>query len=423
MATTKKTLSTATVAGTTTATTTLTDSQQDLVDLISPYYPAVDFVAGGQNIISDLKSIPYKQIDCIDALLHIAFSTTLAELREIYDEYFSKGMYSVISELDVILCNLNKPGNEDNNLSLYPGCPPPVCTKLNGTRDGFKWIPMNMERLFSGDFLYLFYLDKMGLFPIVTKLVDDYAEKGTFSISNTSFATVVLEIWTEKLKASSASMLRDREATYKRTLGWTLGLNGLNVEAQINSSWTNQFHKFIHSALDYYKQYTLTEVVQGGTAKFRSTSSQVELKETLRLLKDSLSPFYYGRNYLNAIKGIVYAISGIGLIYDLSDDIGISSSYTKLSEIIPAAYTKVVDGSSGISTKLNRYITHMSCGTAGRAIMNLIEIIDLDTIDIKEWLLNEQIEEYIQTYAKNYFDITGVRLADSIDNIPQQAMS
>jgi hypothetical protein len=195
----------------------------------------------------------------------------------------------------------------------------------------------------------------------------------------------------------------------------------MDIQTEVNTAFTGQFHQFIKTALEYYKDLRLAEAIRQTTSGGASASTRVAVAETLQLLKESFKVFGYGRNNYNTLNAIVYGIAAIDLVRNLRDDIGIPSTYTKASQYVSAAYSTLVEGKSASAYKPNRYLLHLDCAEKGRDLLLDIEALDTDDVDaVGTWLENKIVEEKLETYRKAYRDITKIDLAESIQNIEQQ---
>ena len=65
-------------------------------------------------------------------------------------------------------------------------CLPPSCVRLDGNRNLNPTSPKGIRRLFIADLVWLFYFDRLGIFQILGKILDDFAIKGQLPISNGS---------------------------------------------------------------------------------------------------------------------------------------------------------------------------------------------------------------------------------------------
>jgi hypothetical protein len=375
------------------------------------------------NIYPRLK-IPF--VPCADLLL--AQVNDDPEIKTFYDQYFDHFAQRIFkpAEIKQFSCAERK-GGDNTEINGAEGCMPPGCTALFGIRGSVGYIDpppkTGITRLFIGDLVWLYWIDRMGLFEMFAKLVNDYANEGKFPINNNNMTPVTLEVMVRQLQMGLASLVRDRVGTYRRCLGWTTPAGRkMNIQTEVNSAFNSQFHLFIKTALEYYKALRLAEAIRQTTGGGASAATRVAVAEALQLLKESFRIFSYGRNNYNTLNGIVYAIATLDSIRTLRDDFGISSSYVKLSQYVSAAYARLIEGKSASEYKPNRYLLHLDCAEMGRDLLLDIEALDTDNVELVGlWLENEIVERKVETYRKAYQDITGIDLAESIQNIEQTA--
>ena len=305
-------------------------------------------------------------------------------------------------------------------------CIPCSCLTLCGDRrikqkldlppgTGLGWPPGRIVRLFPGDTLWLFYIERMGIFKILGAILDDYAFNGKFSIESNNITALILEMMIRHIKKGESSIVRDRATTYARVLGWQLK-NGLDLDMnkiQSNKAFTQLFHRFIILALAFYKDKRLAEAIQGTTnVTPPSVTTKIAIQDTISLLKNSMEPFFHGRNYYNTLNGIVWAIATIDAIYRLRDSIGIPLSYERLDQIIPAAYHILVEKKSYNTAEPNRYKLHYECAQDGRDILIDIagDVINFANPDLLGTWLNI-VEDRIEGYRVAYLELTGLDLS------------
>ena len=149
----------------------------------------------------------------------------------------------------------------------------------------------------------------MGIFKILGAILDDYAIKGKFPITNDSptesggipdkieLVSIILEAMTRKTKMGISSTVRDRNITYRRALGWIQEEGRkLNLDTTVNTAFTNLFHKFIQTSLEYFKDKRLATAIQASTNVNRvSVATLTSIKDTIDLLFRAFDPFRYGR--------------------------------------------------------------------------------------------------------------------------------
>jgi hypothetical protein len=276
--------------------------------------------------------------------------------------------------------------------------------------------PPFLTRLFTGDALWLYYMERMGLFQILGGLMDDYATGGALPIANNSLAAFVLETMVRHLKTGSSSMQRERITAYRRALGWTTEAGRvLSVTSSTNTAFSQQFHRLIQSVLGYYDAKRIAVAInrtgQGGA----SVATETSITETVNLLRQSFRAMEYGRVHQDTLGGIVWAVGTLGLIYEMRDDIGIPKDYMQPEQLIPAAYDMLVLKRATVATDTNRYLTHATAATAGRRIVLDVQGIaaggsSASPADVRTWLEMEETERAFEDYRTAHRNLTGVDL-------------
>jgi hypothetical protein len=324
-----------------------------------------------------------------------------------------------------------------------PWCLPPTCVTLDGNR---RVAPLDsgvlgVRRLLFGDLLWLFFFERMGIFKILGAILDDFATRGGYPISNGSLqpdqqhvlrddvTALVLEAMCRQTKAGLSSTVRDRDASYRRVLGWTSDVGRpLNIPAQVNKGTSQLFHKFLQAAISFNSAKRLAVAIRGtispGTTA-ASPATLVEISDTLTLLKQRFEYFHYGRTYYNTLSGIVWTIAGLTVLRELRTTLGIPAAFNEPHEFIPAAYDLLVLKRPPTQTEVNRYETHKDLAEFGRNLLLDIEVLnekDTRQVDgeLERWLA--QAEGDIEAYRKAYRDLTGVDLgAPGTPTIEQEA--
>lgn len=294
----------------------------------------------------------------------------------------------------------------------------------------------HLKRLFVGDLIWLSYVERMGIFQILGVILDAYANNGRLPISNGSLDTepplikddviaLVLEVMTRQTKMGMSSDVRGRAAGYRTVLGWTsTAARNLNLDTNVNSGFSQLFHKFIYHALEFYKDKRLAVAIQGaaGTGTPLSMATLTTISDTLLLLKKKFEAFHYGRNYYNTLTGIIWAIAGMSVIRDLRTTLGIPPAFGEPSEFIPAAYDLLVLKQPVTSGETNRYVVHKECANNGRDILLDIEVVNEGDKskdgDLEKWLT--QIEPKIEAYRTAYRTLTGVDIGTSANPVVEQ---
>jgi hypothetical protein len=318
------------------------------------------------------------------------------------------------------------------------------CVTLKGSRArlaapqfGWSELPV-LKRLFVGDVVWLYYFDRLGINQILGAILDAYAYSGRLPISNGALevgikddiAAIVLEVMVRQVKMGLSSSVRDRTSLYRRAVGWSTDVGKrLTVDSHVNEGFSTLFHKFLTLALEFYRDKRLADAIQGANdiriGGNVSQATKTALAETIELLKKKFEPFYYGRNYNNAVSGILWTIAGLSVLRELASTIGIPSANRELHEVVPAAYDLLVLKRQIQSGEANRYILHRDCAQHGRDILIQMEAINFtgpgsDAI-LTDWI--NTIEPNVEAYRSAYRSMTGVDLGTKTPppTIEQQA--
>jgi hypothetical protein len=376
------------------------------------------------------------------------------DITKFFEEYFTFGDHTIVflppnsslnQVLDPGLLNCLSPiiitAARDGSSPPWPSpwCLPPSCVTLRGNRrmQGPPILsgPLSVKRLFLADVVWLFFFERMGIFKILGAILDDFAMRGGFPISNGSLqqdlrddvTAVVLEAMCRQTKAGLSSTVRDRDATYRRALGWTSDVGRpLNILAQVNKGTSQLFHKFLQAAISFNTAKRLAVAIRGTTtpASAASLATLVDISDTLTQLKQRFETFHYGRSYYNTLSGVVWVIAGLTVLRELRTTLGIPAAFDQPHEFIPAAYDLLVLKRPPTQTETNRYESHKDCAEFGRNLLLDIEVLnETDTGpngELERWLA--QVEGDIEGYRKAYRDLTGVDLgAEGTPAIEQEA--
>ena len=306
-------------------------------------------------------------------------------------------------------------------------CLPPSCVTLAGMRHLYKTPAVvsdyRIRRLFVADLVWLFFFERMGIFKIIDVILDDFATKGSIPISNGSVfpdlkddvIALILEAMVRQTKTGMSSTVSDRASSYRRCLGWTSDVGRkIDLDSVINHAFSTHFHKFITSALEFYKDKRLAQSIQEVTTAVAKTSvsTLTNISETIKLLKKAFNSFDCGRNYYNTLNGIVWVIAAMAAIRELRTSIGIPEAYEQPHEYIPAAYEILVTKGPITSSQSNRYIVHRECANFARDILLDVNVINhKDTGvggELEVWL--DIIEKSVEGYRSAYRTLTGVDL-------------
>jgi len=293
------------------------------------------------------------------------------------------------------------------------------CVRLGGTRGAPRNPetgegPQPLRRLFVGDIVWLFFMERMGVFQMQGAILDDFARKGKYPLPSSDVRGIVLEAMVRMTKVGLSSTLRDRDSSYRRCLGWTIeSARSLGSDAVVNSAFNDGFHRFLQLALKLYRDKRLASLfpAASGSPPVRMSSSTLKaIAETLEPLKVAMDAFTYGRNYTHTLTGIVWAIGSLLLIRDIRSSLGIPPEYSGAARYIPSAYNVLV-GNAGTAPngQGNRFLLHRECAVLGRDIVLDLEVLNPnDPAELEAWL--GLVEDRIEGYATAYQALTGVDL-------------
>jgi hypothetical protein len=379
-----------------------------------------------------------------DVILSTINSSATDEIDSIFKEYFKFDKHQVVPSLKfadlvdptfaALLGGRAAVGRPQTVEEVPPNWPPDECLpSYHVTIKGKRHIidgKLFLYRLFLADLLWLFYMERMGMFRILGAVLDDFATKGKYRLSGRNQQAMVLEAMVREMKTGEASTVRDRDSAYRRSLGWTSEAGRkAGSEAVVNMAFNTLFHKFLQTALVYYREKRLVTAIGIAAAPGTTVSvaTVVDIKDTIILMKQAFEPFTYGRNYSITLNGIVWAIAGLALLREVYDSLGIPIPKTTAApdQYVPAAYDLLLLGRPITSSDVNRYRVHRDIATYGRALLLDIQaLIELgaDETDVKKWLDDLTTEGRIEGYRSAYRSLTGVDLgAPGTPTIEQQA--
>jgi hypothetical protein len=308
-------------------------------------------------------------------------------------------------------------------------CFPSPCIIIEGNRRMVG--TRKLRRLFIGDLAWLYYVERMGTFQMLGRILDEYAYNGGIPMSNGSvhqdvkddMIALVLEAMTRQTEAGNSSKVRDRATSTLRCFNWNTDAgSALGLNTTVNTAFDIQFRKLIQLALQFYKDKRLGVAIRGtneNTAGITSTATLVTIRDTINLLRRSFDNFNYGRNYHNTLSGIVWAIAGLKLVEELRQTLGIPPEYTQPADFIPAAYDILVLKRPITSGESNRFETHMECARNIRSIL-----LDLEVLEFSDTSVNGQLEGWlnaaesnIEGYRTAYRTLTGIDLGTDTSTV------
>jgi hypothetical protein len=355
------------------------------------------------------------------------------EIRDIFEEYFGYGHYPAdVPGVDPALLACLEPGprptaHEPEHRGFPPAwCLPPSCVTLNGRRgDGSLEEKQPLRRLFFGDLIWLFYMERMGIFKMLGAILDDFAigRKYPFRIDN--LQALILEAMVRQTKAGLSSTVRDRDITYRACLGWSseAGAKVATGATLVNRACNVQLNLFIQLASELYRDRRLAVAIRNAPSVQSSVATLKAISETIDVLRIAFDPFKYGRNYAHTLAGIVWAMAGLILVRDLRPQLGIQTEYEQPSRYMQVAYDLLVGGGASTGDS-NRYSLHKECADRGRNLALDLEVVNHKDAnpggELEQWL--NSVEDDVEGYRTTYKSLTGIDLgAPGAITVEQQA--
>lgn len=299
-------------------------------------------------------------------------------------------------------------------------CLPCSCITLCGNRRLLIRILKNtpiqklkIRRLYFGDLVWLFFMERMGTFKILAVLLDDFATNGKYPFDIFDVSSIILNTLVEHSKMGLTSRVRDRESAYIRTLGWKQPhLRRETEKVIINTEMNKLLHNFISLVLEWYKDRHANEVTQalvsGTTAS--STDSLIVIRERIKQIKIVSEAFNYGRITVVTLNGILEVIVTFALLFRVRDKLGVPQTFTKLDDIIPAVIEKLGLAKNIANPAVNAFSVHHDAAKELRDILLDLEVLDFEDLDeLTTWLYLSHAK--FERFRRAYLDLTNIDLA------------
>lgn len=355
---------------------------------------------------------------------------TGVEIVNIYHEYFELGKHKIFPDKEwsnnyskFFACNELENGSDQEALE---NCLPSACQKLEGNRRLEDYNPKpgelsGIRRLFIADLVWLYYMEYFEVFGAVRKILHDYQYNGWYPIASNSLPSIVIEAMIRETRKGSNPTIPDRYFNFSKVIlsvpdnitspfnepeitplldfkystkdPWPTAGNELINE---NSSW--QLAGFIKLVLSYYKERKLA---QGST--FGNMATLVSIRNMIDNLKTSFKAFDFGRVYYNTLNEIVWLISGLGLIWELRQALGINRD--DFYETISVARDEVAGWGWSTSNSVYFKLAH-GCANDIRSILLDLEVLDTSNLmELQTWL--DLVENKFESFRIQNFQLTG----------------
>jgi len=384
---------------------------------------AVPFPPCADVMLSRQRNPPDETSPDIDNFFHQYFKIGH---HVIFDDPSKIGIHKAAGQSDLFMQCLTARGKP---IGFPPeACLPSSCITLGGTRGTFGG---TFPCIFAGDIVWLFFLERMGIFKMLGAILDDFVTRGKYPFPNDDLNALILEAMVRQTKSGLSSTVRDRDAGYRRSLGWTSDVGRkLALPSRLNTGFNLHFHKFLNLALTWYNDRRLAQAIQSANNIRKSVATLTAISETLKDLRATFDEFRHGRNYSHTLSGIVWSVSGLTMIRDLRILLGITNPSLDPSQYIPAAYDLLIKNVPAGATDQSHYTQHIACASNGRDILIDLEFLDVTNVndgptdtdrgDLTVWL--DLVESKIERYRTAYQGLTGVDLgAPGTPTIEQQA--
>jgi hypothetical protein len=360
------------------------------------------------------------------------------EIAALFEEYFTRDKHlifesnikggSIVGYKDENIdrgfrCKSGTLGVEDpRKQDSSDCCLPCSCITLWGNRRLLVRILKNtpiqtlkIRRLYFGDLVWLFFMERLGTFNILAVLLDDFATNGKYPFDIFDVSSIILNTLVEHTKMGLTSRVRDRESAYMRALGWKqphLRRETDRGKVIINAEMNKLLHNFISLVLEWYKDRHADEAIQGVVSRTTpsSTASLVAISERIKQIKIASEAFNYGRITVVTLNGILEVIVTFALLFRVRDKLGVPQTFTKLDDITPAVIEKLGLEKNVANLQVNTFSVHHDAAKELRDILLDLEVLDFEDLDeLTSWLYLSQAK--FEGFRRAYLDITNIDLA------------
>jgi hypothetical protein len=179
---------------------------------------------------------------------------------------------------------------------------------------------------------------------------------------------------------------------------------------QINRSFIKLLFKLISQLLTFYRMRRVQDVIVGVVTHQPSSAAYAEITKTIDLLKLAMQPFYYGSNYSDTLKGIVWVLASLYILRATRDKYGVPMSFAGFDQLIPAAYSNLVK--PGQTVESNRWVIYTAAAKGFRDFILSAGVLDTGVLaEVKMFVIQE--EDRVESIRHAVLQITGtIDLAD-----------
>jgi hypothetical protein len=276
------------------------------------------------------------------------------------------------------------------------------------------WENRPITILDPADQVWLHVLDKMGLFDMLSVLLNDFARGGRYSIPGDEIYGLIMQVMINQINSGMSSRVKQRTAAYLRSIGLERQRNEPDKSFEgmvlINRGFTKLLFRLLCLLLIFYRYRRVQDVIVGVVTHQPSSAAYAEITKTIDLFKLAMQPFYYGSNYSDTLKGIVWAQAALYVLRATRDKYGVPMSSERFDQIIPAAYSILVK--TGQTTESNRWVLHKSAADNTRDFILSVSALQTDKLDNVKMFVTQE-EDRVEAIRHAILQITGtIDLAD-----------
>jgi hypothetical protein len=365
------------------------------------------------------------------------------DLAILFNEYFERDSHYIFAGLDKrdpkavenvtksINCVRRDHGDDDEKMSCALPC---SCITLSGNRrikvfckdsppdpipPGSPWettgVFDRIKTLHSADVIWLFFMDKMGLFEMLGALQRDFAEEGKFAMDSGEIYGLIMQELIKRTENGDSSRVKQRTIAYLRSIGMQRHrdeqINLPEGRIQVNSDFLRLNIVLLSSLCSLYREQRVTTTIVGVATQtlHPSSAAYAGITKTLQLLQLSMTPFNYGSNYSDVLKGIVWALVSLYVLRATRDKV-VPGGFEKFEQLIPAAYSVLVKPSQ--TPESNRWVIYESIARIWRNFTFTASAVKTDSIqDVKDF--TKIVEHDVEAIRDLVLKVTGkIDLAD-----------
>jgi hypothetical protein len=253
--------------------------------------------------------------------------------------------------------------------------------------------------------MWLYFMDRFGLFEMTGALLDDYETQGEFPIDLTQPYAAVVGDMVAAVRGGAGSRGASRRSAYERCLGWRLPHGKIAKHA-----FAENFELLLEAMLSYYDDRKLASIAQwkGGP----SASTLAEVSRLGDCIRKTFLSFDVGGVREATLSGITWVVGALAVLRDVRSDLGVPGVYKVPDQYLVAEYELLVNKRRSVATTSDRYTAHQSCASLGRTLMLTLQTVNLADVNeggaVQTWL--DTIAPQVESFATYYERIMEVNL-------------